>query len=146
MVGDTRELIFIEHNGKIIEASKLTQSWLDLQGDQSVNEILEGYPSKFIELQIANKAVAVGRLSIADGWGILTRIFVAEDQRRKGLGIAIVSEMARSAEKVGCNKLALQVNSDNYEAIKLYEKMGFKVHHTYRYRKLVSANKPAECC
>lgn len=77
MVGDTRELIFIEHNGKIIEASKLTQSWLDLQGDQSVNEILEGYPSKFIELQIANKAVAVGRLSIADGWGILTRIFVA---------------------------------------------------------------------
>lgn len=115
MVGDTRELIFIEHNGKIIEASKLTQSWLDLQGDQSVNEILEGYPSKFIELQIANKAVAVGRLSIADGWGILTRIFVAEDQRRKGLGIAIVSEMARSAEKLGAT-------NSHYKSIQIITK------------------------
>ena len=146
MVGDTRDLIYKEHQGEIIEASKLTQSWLGLQGDQSVNEILEGYPSKFIELKIANKAVAVGRLSIADGWGILTRIFVAEDKRRMGFGIAIVSEMARSAVAVGCNKLALQVNSDNYEAVKLYEKMGFKVHHTYRYRKLVSTMEPAGCC
>ena len=146
MVGDTRELFYKAHDGEIIEASKLTQSWLDLEGNRSVNEILEGYPSKFIELQIANKAAAVGRLSIADGWGILTRIFVAKDQRRKGLGVAIVSAMAHSAEKVGCNKLALQVNSDNYEAIKLYEKLGFKVHHTYRYRKLVSTMEPAGCC
>lgn len=146
MVGDTRTLSYKEPSGSVIEESKLTQSWLDLQGDRNVNEILEGFPAKFIELLIGNETTAVGRLSIADGWGILTRIFVAENHRRKGLATEVITAMARSAENSGCYNLALQVNADNFEAIKLYEKMGFKVHHTYRYRRLITPKNSADCC
>lgn len=146
MVGDTRELSLKAPTGEVIESRRLTESWLDLQGDRSVNEILEGYPSKFIELKIDRKTVAVGRLSIAEGWGILTRIYVAENLRRSGFGIEIVSALARSAEAAGCNKLALQVNSDNLVAINLYKKLGFETHHTYRYRRLVKTKRAADCC
>lgn len=146
MVGDTRELTLEEAHGEIINDKQLSDSWLNLQGDHTVNEILERYPSQFLQLLINEETVSVGRLSIADGWGILTRIFVGEVHRNKGYGEEIISAMARAAENLECNKLALQVNSDNLAAIKLYEKMGFKVHHTYRYRKLLENKNVAECC
>lgn len=55
----------------------------------------------------------------------LQDLYVAEDCRKKGVGIALVSAFINDAAKMGVKKLFLEVRESNLSAIKLYEKAGF---------------------
>lgn len=58
---------------------------------------------------------------------------VAEDARRKGLGLELVSAALRWARLRGARTAWLQVSSRNQPAISLYEKLGFTVAYDYHY-------------
>ena len=50
-------------------------------------------------------------------------LFVNEEERKKGIGTALMNEMI---EKEKYNRIMLEVNENNNEAIRLYTKLGFK--------------------
>ena len=108
-----------------------TPAWLSVQGDDRAGTIMSRYPAKYVGLRWADQDVAVGRLAEADNWAILTRIFVKPEFRGRGFGAAVIKELV---DQSNCEKIALQVNVENLPAIALYQKLGFRVHHYYRYR------------
>jgi GNAT superfamily N-acetyltransferase len=78
-------------------------------------------------------AIASGAASFADDWLGLRSIAVDQDHRRQGHGTAIVSALLEWGAERGARTAYLQVFADNEPALALYAKLGFSVHHTYRY-------------
>lgn len=56
----------------------------------------------------------------------LHTVFVKSEYRKQGIGTAIVKRALLEAKKLKCS-LSLGVNPLNYDAMKLYEDLGFKV-------------------
>lgn len=56
----------------------------------------------------------------------LHNVFVKSEYRKQGIGTAIVKRALLEAKKMKCS-LSLGVNPLNYNAMKLYEDLGFKV-------------------
>lgn len=88
----------------------------------------------FASVLIDGRTAAVGRVSVAAGWGGLTAIDVAPEQRRAGLGTAVTSALVAQAARRGARQVFLQVEDGNTAARALYERCGFQVAHRYHYR------------
>jgi ribosomal protein S18 acetylase RimI-like enzyme len=88
----------------------------------------------FVSVRVRGEAVAVGRLSIADGWAGITSVEVAPARRRHGLGTAITLGSCAAAATRGARKVFLQVETGNHPARSLYERCGFTYSHRYHYR------------
>ncbi len=131
MIADRAELKFSNEPLEFWIGTAPTPAWLSVQGEDRAGPIMSRYPAKYVGLRVADQDVAVGRLAEADGWAILTRIFVKPEFRGRGFGAAVIKELVSQS---GCEKIALQVDISNLPAIDLYKKMGFRVHHNYRYR------------
>lgn len=69
--------------------------------------------------------IVLGYLEIrlVDGVVDIMNLFVSEDVRRQGIATALMNEMI---EKEDFNRIMLEVNENNNEAIRLYTKLGFK--------------------
>ena len=69
--------------------------------------------------------IVLGYLEIrlVDGVIDIMNLFVSEDSRRKGIATALMNEVI---EKEDYNRIMLEVNENNNEAIRLYSKLGFK--------------------
>jgi ribosomal protein S18 acetylase RimI-like enzyme len=65
----------------------------------------------------------------------LLSLAVANAQQRKGFGSEIVTSALRWARISGAKSAWLQVERDNFSAIKLYEKFGFQEAYSYCYWK-----------
>jgi ribosomal protein S18 acetylase RimI-like enzyme len=108
--------------------------WLTAQGDEQLAELMQRSNAKYLTLRNdAERVVAVGRIGFADDWAVLSRIWVAPNERGKGLGREIMYALERECS---APKLALQVAKSNSVAINLYETFGYQIHHEYRFRAL----------
>ena len=58
---------------------------------------------------------------------IIDTICVDKNYRKKGIGTRILEYANNIAKKYNCTDLQLNVNPENIDAIKLYEKFGFNV-------------------
>ena len=69
--------------------------------------------------------IVLGYLEIrlVDGVVDIMNLFVNEENRRHGIATALMNEMFNNEEY---NRIMLEVNENNIEAIKLYNKLGFK--------------------
>ena len=69
--------------------------------------------------------IVLGYLEIrlVDGVIDIMNLFVSEDQRKKGIATSLMNEMI---EKEDYNRIMLEVNENNTEAIRLYTKLGFQ--------------------
>lgn len=76
---------------------------------------------------------ATGRATLDGDWVVLDSIAVEVDRRRQGLATRIVAELLDWAASQGALTAMLQVETDNPGATRLYERLGFVTHHTYRY-------------
>ena len=56
----------------------------------------------------------------------LSRLIVKETHRNKGIGTILCNYIFDYCKKLGYKEMTLGVNLDNYGAIKLYQKLGFK--------------------
>lgn len=88
---------------------------------------------------VANKAVG---LAICEKNHVgLFDIVVAPNQRGRGLGFTLVNNLLAWGKLQGANTAYLQVVANNIPALALYDKLGFKTHHNYWYRRQVSTIK-----
>jgi ribosomal protein S18 acetylase RimI-like enzyme len=81
---------------------------------------------------------AVGRAAVTvapDGtrWVGLSAVHVVEEARRSGLARRLCSALLAWGGEHGATRAYVQVLTDNTPAIKLYESMGFALHHRSRY-------------
>ena len=88
----------------------------------------------FVSVREDGKAIAVGRLSVSDGWAGITSVEVDTAYRRRGLGTAITLGICAVAVARGAGRVFLQVESGNSPAKSLYERSGFTHSHRYHYR------------
>ena len=80
------------------------------------------------------EVLAIGRLSIADGWAGITAVEVTRARQRGGLGRALTRAICTEAAARGARQVFLQVETDNIPARTLYERCGFRYSHRYHYR------------
>lgn len=122
------------------------EEWISLQNDQGVLEIMNRFPARYGSLRLTGVLVAVGRASNFGKWTVLTRLFVHPDYRGRGIGREFITFILQDALQLGATKVALQVDGKNVGAIALYEKMGFRLHHTYEYFSYKSEMEIARGC
>jgi ribosomal protein S18 acetylase RimI-like enzyme len=66
-------------------------------------------------------------------WAGITDVWVSPEQRRRGLGTVVLDAMLTWAAERGATSAYLQVRADNTPGLALYDRLGFRTHHSYRY-------------
>ncbi len=103
---------------------------------------LRALPPSTVEVEIddsSGRAEAriddrAGGYAGCDGdWIGLGGLWVAPSARRSGLGLAVVGALLDWGAAQGATTAYLQVLADNTLAIELYDRLGFREHHRYRY-------------
>jgi len=99
--------------------------------------VLEG-PDEVIFVSIGDDSViapviAKGRAAYSDDWLGITDIAVASSHRRQGLALTVVGALLEWGAERGATTVYLQTRGDNPAALALYERLGFRTHHSYRY-------------
>jgi ribosomal protein S18 acetylase RimI-like enzyme len=107
-----------------------SNDWLDVQGDFHGAEIMSRHPASYVTISFNGEIVGCGRIAQHANWAIITRLFVRSKYRGVGWSKIVILELIKH---VGGSKLMLQVDETNSVAISLYEKLGFRFHHIYKY-------------
>ncbi|MFF2651188.1 GNAT family N-acetyltransferase [Streptomyces sp. NPDC058045] len=104
-----------------------------------VLEVLSGGPSVWFatvpDPDGGPVPAAIGRCVVDGRWAGFMAVEVAPEQRRRGLGTAVMAALARQALTEGAGAAWLQVERGNPAADALYEGLGFRVHHTYHHHR-----------
>ncbi|MFC7487644.1 GNAT family N-acetyltransferase [Knoellia sp. CPCC 206453] len=79
------------------------------------------------------RPVAIGRVGIAHGWAGLGAVWTDPAFRGRGLAAHLTGHLAGEAHRDGIHLIHLQVEADNTDAIRLYERLGFERHSSYVY-------------
>lgn len=108
--------------------------------DEAARAILTGSPAQAFATVRRHDGgvVGIGRLGVAAAWGGIAAMWVDPAARRRGVATAMLGALARAAERTGAASLHLQTDTDNTEALALYERHGFERHHAY-----VNLSRPA---
>jgi len=85
-------------------------------------------------LQAQGRTVSVGLGVLDDGWTGAFCMHTLEERRRSGHGRAVLGALAQWSENNGAQRLYLQVERDNPDARRFYERSGFVTRYGYRYR------------
>jgi N-acetylglutamate synthase len=88
----------------------------------------------FASVRDGDHVVAIGRATIDDGWLGVTAVEVDPALRRSGLAATVMAALWEWGRERGAVRSYLQVSSVNAAAVALYTKLGYWVHHDYRYR------------
>jgi ribosomal protein S18 acetylase RimI-like enzyme len=88
----------------------------------------------FASLRLDGRTVAVGRGAVDDGWLGVMAIEVDPAHRRQGLAGTVMAALRGWGVSRGATRSYLQVGSANTAALALYDRLGYRFHHAYRYR------------
>ena len=69
------------------------------------------------------KVLGYLEIRLVDGVIDIMNLFVNEEERRKGIATSLMNEMINNEEY---SRIMLEVNENNNEALRLYNKLGFK--------------------
>lgn len=83
---------------------------------------------------------AIGLGVMGSGWLAVFGMLTRPECRRRGLGASLIRALATSAVDRGGIGVYLQVEADNPNARRLYERLGFRVVYGYYYRTLWTAS------
>ena len=104
--------------------------------DYFYESLLAELPESFLVAEVNRKLVGYIMCKIEYGFsnfkklgfvkkGHVVSVAVLEEQRKKGIGRALVEEAIAGAKIKKADELYLEVRCSNNEAVKLYEKIGF---------------------
>jgi len=127
------ESLALSNNVEIADRIEPSDEFLALHDDHTLRSIMIAHPARYIALTHHGEIIATARVAISQTWAIVTRLIVAEAFRKRGLARLLMLACMNSAIENGASKMALQVDQSNQDAQALYEKLGFRVHHTYRF-------------
>ena len=131
--GDSKETQS-EYNFEILDFP--SHEWLELQSDHRLENLMKRYPARYGVIKSGPTVIAVGRIATMGTWSIATRVFVEPSQRGKGVGRFLMNKLIAAASSDGATKISLQVDVANVAALALYKSMGFRIHHSCKYRAL----------
>jgi len=95
--------------------------------DRVIAQKREVQPELFLVAELAGDVVGT-TLAGDDGHrGWIHLVAVAPEQRKRGIGTALVCEAARRLRERGVPKLNLQIRGDNPGVVAFYESLGFEV-------------------
>ncbi len=117
----------------LLNESAPTPDFLALHDDEVLEKIMTSYPARYLSLRSEGATVATARVAIYESWAIVTRLIVAESHRRQGLAEFLMQAAISISQSEGANKMCLQVDRSNIGAQALYDKLGFRLHHTYSF-------------
>jgi ribosomal protein S18 acetylase RimI-like enzyme len=112
----------------------------DGRGDEAADrvqlEIVVRTPARYLMNSDvhADAGVAVARLSVHGDIAALSCMGVADAQRGRGHGAAMLRATLGEAAALGCSYVALQVAAGNVAALRLYGSAGFATVDRYHYR------------
>jgi len=132
----------IEKNLTLLNEDSPTPEFLALHNDEILEAIMNSYPARYLSICSDGITIATARMAISDSWAIVTRLFVSESHRRQGLAELLMQACLGYSHAQGIEKMCLQVDRSNIGAQALYEKLGFRVHHTYSF---IEREVRAEC-
>lgn len=121
---------------EIVQSDQFNDEWLGIQPTPGIEKILSSCAATYLRLVSNGQTVAVCRIALANGWSSITRVYVHQDFRGKGLGKTIMAAALESSFEQGATKAVLQVEASNAIAIGVYESSGFNFHHEYSYLEL----------
>ena len=94
---------------------------------RAFSEELDNKLAIYLVAKIKNKVVGyVGMWKILDE-GHITNIAILPEYRGIGIGVRLVEEILKEAEKEGINRVTLEVRKSNAVAQRLYAKFAFKI-------------------
>jgi L-amino acid N-acyltransferase YncA len=108
-----------------ITSASAAERWVE---DLDHNNI---YP---LVITLKNKLIACGKLKFfGEGWMrniAETRIIVAKEYQKQGLGAIILAELVKKATEKNLKKIEVLLSSQQIGAIKAFERMGFRIEAT----------------
>ncbi|MCD8196987.1 MAG: ribosomal protein S18-alanine N-acetyltransferase [Lachnospiraceae bacterium] len=104
-----------------LEQNTFTTPW----SEQSLRESLGKVDYLFLVCEEQGTIVGYGGLLRVGDEADLLDIAVAEGDRGRGIGTAIVAELLRRGRALGIRAFTLEVRVSNCEALHVYEKLGF---------------------
>jgi len=143
-------------SGVILE-SNLSDKWFEaiIGRDEEVSSriskelLTSGSFVRFASIENeVGEIIATGRIAATDKQAMVTTVWVLEKYRNQGLAKKIMKSLSNSVAEIGHEKIVLQVLKSNLVAVKMYESLGYKVHHEYayyRYFKNLETTKECVC-
>jgi ribosomal protein S18 acetylase RimI-like enzyme len=133
----TRDLETHQAGRAVTIADRPGDEWLRLYRREVPVDVL----TAVIDGEVAFAEVAgaaVGRAAVTDApdgrrWVGLAAVHVVEEARRRGLARDLCAALLAWGGEQGATRAYVQVLTDNAAASRLYESMGFSVHHRSRY-------------
>jgi ribosomal-protein-alanine N-acetyltransferase len=86
----------------------------------------EAEPEGFLVAEMRGRVVGYVMASSRNGEGEILSISVMPEFRRKGIGRRLMERAIEYLRGKGVDRIGLEVREGNEEAIKFYEKLGFK--------------------
>ena len=84
--------------------------------------------------RVDGEVVGIGFGVLDDGWLGIFGMGTSSAHRRQGIATSLLAALRRAALDRGVDQAYLQVETDNADAIRLYEDLGFSISHGYHYR------------
>ncbi|WP_433153116.1 GNAT family N-acetyltransferase [Actinomadura nitritigenes] len=123
-----------------------TRHWLDayvaLDGHENSQETADQVlsrvpgPAAYLSVEHGEDTAGMGLIVAAPGYGGVFCMTTHPGYRRQGIATSILHVGARWAAARGAGEMYLQVMDDHehYAARQMYDRVGFRVSHTYHYR------------
>lgn len=116
---DTESIVALWH------ACGLTRPWNDPHRDIARKQLVQ--PELFLVLRNEGSLIATIMAGFDGHRGWVNYLAVAEMHRGRGIGRALMLEVERRLEQMGCPKLSLMVRKDNREVLAFYAHLGYGV-------------------
>ncbi len=107
----------------LIERSSFPTPWSE---EVFRSDLTQNDSSQYVVGELNGRIVAYGGIWLLDEVGHITTIAVSTDLRRRGFGETTLMEIIDLGRRNGVKKFTLEVRRTNEEAIRMYEKHGFK--------------------
>ena len=118
--------IWTEHYTPIIGAEQVEYMLTNIQSEPAIRQQIEH--EHFLYFLIESGGEYVGYIGVQFGETelFLSKVYVRDSERRKGLGGEAVQFITDLARTRGAEKISLTVNKNNTIAIRSYERLGFE--------------------
>ena len=125
IVESLAEEIWTEHYIPIIGKEQVDYMLDRFQSKQSISDQIR---SGFLYFLIKEDNQFIGYIGVQQKGDelFLSKIYIKSSERGKGHGKKAIQFIERLAKEKGVRKIALTVNKNNRDAIKAYERLGFK--------------------
>ena len=130
---------------RVLVEDALTDAWSQAYGRSRPNDadpeilrmILDGHPPRAFA-SVAGPGgwrtrIAIARGHVSDPWLGIASVWTDPAHRRQGLATAMMRALGHWAARRGGRYAYLQVAQENVGAHDAYERLGFVLHHSYRY-------------